>query len=295
MSSSTDNSGKMSVKRIIINIICGAAIGAGAILPGISGGVLCVVFGVYKPLMELLSNPLKGIKKSWKMFICIAIGWAVGFFLFANLIKLLFGTSQIYATWMFIGLIIGNFPALYKEAGSKGRNKYSIIAAIIGFVMMFAILVSISLLPGINITPGIPWFLFAGVMWGLSIIIPGMTSSSLLMSLGIYEEFNAGLASLDFRVIIPWVIGMGVTVLLLAKSVDKLFKKQYSVCFHTVMGIVAASTLVIFPIFITANGNYSIVGVEFVPYTIKSGIISFVFALAGFLAAFFSDNIKVEE
>lgn len=295
MSSATDNSGKMSVKRIIINIICGAAIGAGAILPGISGGVLCVVFGVYKPLMELLSNPLKGIKKSWKMFICIAIGWAVGFFLFANLIKLLFGTSQIYATWMFIGLIIGNFPALYKEAGSKGRNKKSIIAAIIGFVMMFAILVSISLLPGINITPGIPWFLFAGVMWGLSIIIPGMTSSSLLMSLGIYEEFNAGLASLDFRVIIPWVIGMGVTVLLLAKSVDKLFKKQYSVCFHTVMGIVAASTLVIFPIFITANGNYSIVGVEFVPYTIKSGIISFVFALAGFLAAFFSDNIKVEE
>lgn len=295
MSSATDNSGKMSVKRIIINIICGAAIGAGAILPGISGGVLCVVFGVYKPLMELLSNPLKGIKKSWKMFICIAIGWAVGFFLFANLIKLLFGTSQIYATWMFIGLIIGNFPALYKEAGSKGRNKKSIIAAIIGFVMMFAILVSISLLPGINITPGIPWFLFAGVMWGLSIIIPGMTSSSLLMSLGIYEEFNAGLASLDFRVIIPWVIGMGVTVLLLAKSVDKLFKKQYSVCFHAVMGIVAASTLVIFPIFITANGNYSIVGVEFVPYTIKSGIISFVFALAGFLAAFFSDNIKVEE
>lgn len=286
---------KEIVKSIVINLICGAAIGAGAILPGISGGVLCVIFGAYTPLMELLSNPIKGMKKSWRMFVCIAIGWLVGFFVFANLIKLLFGASQIYATWMFIGMIGGSFPALYKEAGSKGRNKYSFIAAAVGFVIMFSLLAGISLLPGINITPGIPWYIFAGVMWGLSIIIPGMTSASLMMSLGFYEEFNAGLASFNLQVIIPWVVGMVVTALLLAKSINKLFKNYYSICFHAVMGIVLASTLVIFPIFITGQGNYSLVGMELIQYTFKSGLISFAFAASGFLAAFFSNNLRVIE
>ena len=44
----------------IVKIVFGALVGGGAILPGVSGGVLCVAFGIYRPMMELLSHPLKG-------------------------------------------------------------------------------------------------------------------------------------------------------------------------------------------------------------------------------------------
>ena len=108
------------IKANLINFICGIAIGAGAILPGISGGVLCVVFGIYKDVMELFANPIKGIRTKWKMFLPIGIGWLVGFFAFANLIKLIFGTNEIYATWLFIGLILGEIPFPVQRGRGEG-------------------------------------------------------------------------------------------------------------------------------------------------------------------------------
>ena len=45
------------VLRWVLRVLQGMLVGVGAVLPGISGGVLCVVFGIYKPVMELLSNP----------------------------------------------------------------------------------------------------------------------------------------------------------------------------------------------------------------------------------------------
>lgn len=282
------------MKKIIINIICGIAIGAGAILPGISGGVLCVVFGVYQPLMHVLSHPKEGIKKEWKMILCIAIGWAVGFFAFSNIIKFMFGKSEMYATWFFIGLIFGNLPALIKEAGKQGRNAKSFVGMAIGFIVMTAILVTFLFLPNAAITPNFWWFGFAGILWGLSIIIPGMTSSSILMCLGIYEPFNEGLSVLDFTVIIPWVLGMAVIVILLSRAVDNLFKKHYSLSFHTVIGIVIASTVVIIPIFEKAGGGYAAVGTELIAYTWGNAIISLLCAVGGFVAAYFSNNLKVD-
>lgn len=54
-----DSVKSVSILRVLFRVIQGAVIGLGAVLPGISGGVLCVVFGIYKPIMELLSHPLK--------------------------------------------------------------------------------------------------------------------------------------------------------------------------------------------------------------------------------------------
>lgn len=282
------------MKKIIINIICGIAIGAGAILPGISGGVLCVVFGVYQPLMHVLSHPKEGIKKEWKMLLCIAVGWAVGFFAFSNLIKFMFGKSELYATWFFIGLIFGNLPALIKEAGKEGRNAKSFIGMGIGFLVMASILITFLFLPQASITPNFWWFGFAGILWGLSIIIPGMTSSSILMCLGIYEPFNEGLSVLDFKVIIPWVLGMAIIVILLSRAVDKLFKKHYSLSFHSVIGIVIASTLVIVPIFEKASGGYAAVGTSLIEYTWVNLLISAICAFVGFIAAYKSNSLKVD-
>ncbi len=282
------------MKKIILNIVCGIAIGAGAILPGISGGVLCVVFGVYQPLMHVLSHPKEGIKKEWKMLLCIAIGWAIGFFAFSNIIKFMFGKSEMYATWFFIGLIFGNLPALIKEAGKEGRNAKSFVGMAIGFVIMASILVTFLFLPNSAIEPNFWWFGFAGILWGLSIIIPGMTSSSILMCLGIYEPFNEGLSVLDFKVIIPWVLGMAIIVILLSKAVDSLFKKHYSIGFHTVIGVVIASTVVIIPIFEKAGGGYAAVGTSRISYSWLNVLISFACAAAGFAAALLCDKLKVE-
>ena len=111
---------RLTPKQWLIRIIQGAIIGSGAILPGISGGVLCVSFGIYKPMMTLLSNPLKQLKKLILFFLPIAIGWLVGFLGFARIIDVLFSAAAVVTTWLFIGLIAGTFPSLIREAGKRG-------------------------------------------------------------------------------------------------------------------------------------------------------------------------------
>ncbi len=230
------------------NFICGAAIGGGAILPGISGGVLCVVFGVYRSIMELFSHPIRAIRKNWRMFLFVGLGWVFGFWIFAKVIEFLFAKSEMMATWLFIGLIVGTIPALYKEAGKQGRSKGSFISMFLAFAGLTALLTYVQYGEFIQVTANFGWYIFAGVLWGLSIVVPGMTSSSILMSLGIYQDLNAGIAAFDMSVIIPWVIGMMGTALLLARLVTFLFDKFYSLSYHAVVGIVLASTVVIIPL-----------------------------------------------
>lgn len=230
------------------NFICGAAIGGGAILPGISGGVLCVVFGVYRSIMELFSHPIRAIRKNWRMFLFVGLGWVFGFWIFAKVIEFLFAKSEMMATWLFIGLIVGTIPALYKEAGKQGRNKGSFVSMFLAFAGLTALLTYVQYGEFIQVTANFGWYIFAGILWGLSIVVPGMTSSSILMSLGIYQDLNAGIAAFDMSVIIPWVIGMMGTALLLARLVTFLFDKFYSLSYHAVVGIVLASTVVIIPL-----------------------------------------------
>ena len=272
---------KTKFGKIIIDLVCGVAVGAGAILPGFSGGVLCVVLGMYPLIMELFSHPFKAFKKHWKVYIFILIGWIIGFFAVSNLIKFVYARYEVFTLWTFVGMIFGNVPSLYKEAGKKGRSVSSFISMAIAFIVMFAILFSVAMMPNLNITPNVWWYLFSGFMWGLSIIIPGLTSSSIMMSLGIYESFNAGLAGFKPIVIIPWLIGMLVTAAALARLVEYIFKKHYSEAFHAVIGIVVSSTIMIFPIFHL--------------YKLSDIFISIACVIIGFIVAYFMSSFKVEE
>ena len=81
--------------------IQGAIIGVGAILPGVSGGVLCVAFGLYEPLMELLTTPKKALKENHRMFVPFIVGWALGFVLLAKLIEMFFSFAPDVALFLF--------------------------------------------------------------------------------------------------------------------------------------------------------------------------------------------------
>ena len=92
------------IKNGIMRIVQGIIIGAGAILPGISGGVLAVVFGIYRPAMELLTHPRRALQRYWRMLLAVGIGWAIGFLGGGSVILALFHQSETVATCLFIGL-----------------------------------------------------------------------------------------------------------------------------------------------------------------------------------------------
>lgn len=237
---------KNPVILFFIRILQGALIGLGAVLPGISGGVLCVIFGIYKPIMEFLSSPFKRFRTHVPKLIPVIIGGAVGFLGIAKLLAFFLEKYPNPSVCLFIGLIVGMLPSLFSEAGEKGRTTGSFVSMIIAFVVIMAILISLNLM-SVSITPNIWWYLFCGFCVAMSVIAPGMSFSTLLMPLGLYTPFVDGLGNINMKVILPAALGAIVTVICLAKAIDKLFTKFYSYAFHAIIGIVIAATIMIIP------------------------------------------------
>ena len=267
--------------KALLWVLQGCIVGIGAILPGVSGGTLCYAFGIYDQLLEVLSSPIKGIQKHWKMLVFVGIGGAVGFVGFAGVTNWLLNLNEAVVLCAFFGLILGTVPSIWKDAGSEGRNKFSIIALIVSFVSILTVFYVFKNVLTLTIAPNFIGWLLCGLLWGLSFIIPGFSSSTLLLFFGIYEEMSAGISRLDFGVLIPLGIAMLATLLLLSKLMKFVFDKFYSIISHCVLGFVCATTLMILPSFVTSVGNI----ISYVVAIICGAVASFFFGV-------FCDKIK---
>ena len=265
----------MSPKRWLLRVVQGVLVGSGAILPGISGGVLCVSFGLYQPMMALFAHPFRNFRSCFPQLFPAGLGWILGFFAFAKLITLFFSADSDLATWLFIGLIAGAFPGLFRQAGKEGRSAGGWAAMAASFGLMTALFVTIGTVSSLHIEPNVFWFGFCGVLWGLSLVIPGMTSSSTLIFLGLFEPMTAGIAAIRPEVILPMFLGVALTVVLVARLVNGMFERHYRVAFHMVLGFVIASTVAIIPL--SYSGVWEVLG------CLLSGA-------AGFLAAWWVDR-----
>ena len=105
--------------KFILDVIKGVFIGSGAILPGISSGVFCIIFGIYEKLVDSVLNIFKDFKKNFAFLFPIALGGIIGVLLVSKLLKFLFATYPMPTNFCFIGLIIGSMPILLKKANNK--------------------------------------------------------------------------------------------------------------------------------------------------------------------------------
>lgn len=264
--------------RWILRVLQGMLVGVGAVLPGISGGVLCVVFGIYKPVMELLSNPIKKFKTHVPRLLPVIVGAALGFLGVAKILAFFLEKYPSPSVCLFVGLIAGMLPSLFREAGEQGRTKGSWVSLVVAFVVVLTLLLSLNLL-SVSIVPNFGWYLFCGFCAALSIIAPGMSFSTLLMPLNLYTPFVDGIGNLDLSVLIPAGIGAVVTILCLAKAVDALFNHFYSFAFHAIVGIVIAATLVIIPF-----GSFTV--------SVSGAVVNVVCLVIGIVAALALDKFN---
>jgi putative membrane protein len=244
--------------RILMLIVQGAIIGIGGILPGVSGGILCVIFGLYQLVIAVLSNPIANLKTHWRLIIPVGIGVGLGFLGCAGLVSNFMETYGQQAVCVFVGLIVGMLPDLWKDARKNGITRGSIPAMIISFAVFTGLLLFLQTGMNLTITPNTGWYLFCGVAWGLSIIVPGLSSSSMLIYFGLYQPMLDGMARLDFSVLIPLGIGACAIVFTLSRAVNSLFAKHYSFASHIILGIVVATTVPIIPRRFSSIGEFGI-------------------------------------
>ncbi|MBQ2991902.1 MAG: DUF368 domain-containing protein [Clostridia bacterium] len=270
---------KNGLLKGLILALQGAIVGTGAILPGVSGGVLCVAFGIYEPMMALLSHPLKSFKVYYRMFIPFLIGWLLGFTLLANVVEAMFNASASVALMLFFGLICGTLPELIKESERSDAHR-SWTPFVLSLSLAYFLFCLLERGTAAQVQTSAISFVICGLVWGLSLIIPGLSSSSVLLYMGLYEPMTAGIAALDFSVILPLLLGLAITVITLARFVNNLFEKHYALVSRFILGFVIASSLKIVPTEFAGAGSL---------------ILSLVCFAAGFAVARYMDCAKAKQ
>ena len=248
MTNSENNTKKNSaLLDWLIRLIKGLLVGVGAITPGLSGGVLMVVFGIYEPLIKFLANLKHKFVQNMLFFIPIGIGGVIGVVAFSAVVDYAFTNFAAPFIWLFIGFIMGTFPSLWKTAGKEGRKPYHYaILAIVGVGIFFGMR-WLETTGNVTVTPNFLVWIMSGAIFALGLIVPGMSPSNFLIYMGLYQPMSNGIKQLDPGVIVPLLIGVVLCVLLFSKLVAWLFKRAYPLMYHLIMGIVIGSTAAIIP------------------------------------------------
>lgn len=247
MTATNETRKKGSVIDWFVRLLKGVLVGIGFITPGLSGGVLAVVFGIYEPLLRFLGNIRDKFMKNVLFFIPVGIGGVIGVVAFSAVVDFAFSNYASQFTWLFIGFIAGTFPSLFKTSGKKGRNLWHWVVLVVvaaGTVFLMRWMENIRT---VQLTPSFWNWVLSGGLIAFGVVVPGMSPSNFLIYLGLYQPMASGIRHLDLSVIIPLVIGGIVVVLLFARLVSWLFKKFYAFMYHFILGIVVGSTIIIVP------------------------------------------------
>lgn len=247
---------KANVIDWILRFVKGIFIGTGFILPGVSGGALAAIFGIYERMISFVANIRKNFVKNVIFFLPVGLGGIFGMFLLSFAVSYFLDAYEVQILWFFIGCILGTLPALWKQAGKKGRDiKHIAIMAVSGVLGYALLLFGDSFGVG-SVPQNIATWLMAGGLIGLGVIVPGLSPSNFLVYMGMYKDMADGIKTMDLAVVIPIGIGAAVIVLTLSKVMDYIFNRAYAGLFHFILGIVFASTVMIVP----TGFNYLSVG-----------------------------------
>ena len=287
---------KESAAAWLTRMVKGILVGIGFILPGLSGGVLAVIFRIYDPIIRFLSKPFHKFWSQVSYFIPIGIGAGIGILLFSIVVEAAFGRFEAQFICLFIGFVIGTFPSLFRTAGKQGRTPLHWTVMVVSAVAIFAVmLVGGSL--ALNVAPSIPAWFGSGALIGLGVIVPGMSPSNFLIYFGLYDKMAAGIAAFDMTVIIPLFIGLIACVLLFAKGAAWAFDRHYAGMYHFILGMVVGSSLAIFPtVVFPAFGDEGLArqGLSLWPAVVFAVVLLLVGVVASWLFSKVEDRVSDE-
>lgn len=245
--------------------IKGMVIGIANAIPGVSGGTIAFVLGIYEKLTYSISSfPTALIKLRWKdlaesLKILIPVFWGaiISIFLFLNIISRLFSSFPIPTKIFFVGLVLGSFPFV-----TKTIEKYNLkvfLAFFLGaFIMAIFVYFNINTPAGKTAYSGEFSFIygmklfFCGIAAAIAMVIPGISGSLLLLILGEYENITRFVSNItsNFDNVYPLIflgIGIVIGIFAISKLITILIQKHRATLFGFVLGILIVSFLSLWP------------------------------------------------
>lgn len=276
---------------MIKSFLKGMVIGIANIVPGVSGGTMMVSMGIYDKLIHCITHLFSEFKKSVLFLLPIAVGMVVAIAASSFGLVYLFDNFPIQTNLLFVGLILGGLPAIWKKVKGKRIGGGHIIAGI----LFFALVVGLAFMgesegkaadlsfSAVNVI-----ILFGvGVITSATMVIPGVSGSMVLMLMGFYnpvlnavKDFFTALAAFDMDgilkgcgILIPFGIGVVAGIFGIAKLVEIIFEKFPLYAYWAIIGLIVSS-----PIAILLMGTFPAV-------TVLSGVTGVLALAAGVVIA----------
>ena len=236
----------------IKKIIAGIAVGIANVIPGVSGGTIAVVFGVYSDLIGAASLDIKTIKANFKIYLCLFGGMGLGVLLFARLFKLVYERFPIQTNFFFVGLIVGSIFIIFdlvreKEKESSFKKIYKIVWFFVGLSIMLALYFfkgaaasSTAAIETLSLVNFILLFLI-GFAGAAAMVIPGISGSFILLILGAYYTVIKAITDFNIPVLIPIGLGVLAGFILSARLIGFLMEKFPKITYAFILGLVAGS------------------------------------------------------
>ncbi|MER0124099.1 DUF368 domain-containing protein [Streptococcus sp. ZJ93] len=230
----------------IARVVKGMIIALGFILPGVSGGVLAAILGIYERMIRFLAHIRENFIENVLFFIPVGVGGILGIALFSYPVEYLLEHYQVIVLWGFAGAIVGTIPSLIKESTQHSKRDTADLAWLCGtFLLSGLLLYFLNDLVG-TLPATFASFVLAGALIALGILVPGLSPSNLLLILGIYTPMLNGFKSLDLiGTFLPIAIGGVLAMLAFSKAMDFALKHYHSRVYHFIIGIVLSSTILI--------------------------------------------------
>lgn len=259
-----------SVKQYVGLMGKGALIGVANTVPGVSGGTIAVVTGIYDELMESIAR----FVKNWKFLAALIIGAGAGILLFARVIEFLMESYPYQTLYTFIGLILGGIPFLWGKADFTSPPR-------IGWIAAFLISLGLILLmgrggePGVSkpittLTPGSAVRVFlAGVAAAGAMIIPGVSGSFLLLLMGMYSTFIGAVNDMNLPLIFFICLGMAAGILVIARAMAWLLRTFPQATYAAIFGLIIGSLITLWPGFL--SGLPGFISLLFIPLGAGAG------------------------
>lgn len=237
-------------------LLKGLAMGAADVVPGVSGGTVAYITGIYQRLLDAIhavgpealkafkTDGLKGLWRAVDGSFLLALGSGIALSIL-SLSKLVLWGLEHYepVVWgFFFGLIVGSIPLILKDVPKKAAAKsfpLLLIGIAIGAVLSF--------LSPTQATLSLPYIFLSGALAICAMILPGISGSFILVLLGAYEGILEGLHARDWALIVTFMAGAGIGLLSFARLLRWLFARFPTAMVLTMAGFIIGSLVKIWP------------------------------------------------
>lgn len=218
------------------------------LVPGVSGGTMAMMLGLYDRLIRAVSSFHRHVRANLVFLLWFCLGAGLGICLLAKPLLHLMQAFPLPCGFFFLGAVAGSVPMIYQKSSASSFEWRVPVYVLLGVTLVLLLSWIPTASPAAADWSWPPLLLIlAGIVAAVALVLPGISVSYLLLLLGLYDATIHALDSFDLTFLLPLAVGLIVGILSTAKLLEHLLTRYPRATYLIILGFMLASLPTLFP------------------------------------------------